>query len=50
MAGLVRFAIEFVRVNAQILGPLTLAQLISAGLVVAGAVLLVRQPARPHGR
>jgi phosphatidylglycerol:prolipoprotein diacylglycerol transferase len=40
LAGSIRFAIEFVRVNAQILGPLTLAQLISAALVTAGLWLL----------
>jgi phosphatidylglycerol---prolipoprotein diacylglyceryl transferase len=42
LAGATRFAIEFVRVNAQILGPLTLAQLISLSLVVLGGVLLGR--------
>lgn len=42
LAGMTRFLIEFVRVNLHVLGPLTLAQLISLSLVVAGAVLLVR--------
>jgi phosphatidylglycerol---prolipoprotein diacylglyceryl transferase len=41
-AGAIRFAIEFVRVNAPVLGPLTLAQLWSMGLVAAGAVIAVR--------
>ena len=40
LAGGVRFAIEFIRVNARIAGPLTLAQLISLALVIAGFVLL----------
>ena len=42
LAGLFRFTIEFVRVNRQILGPLTLAQLIALGLVAAGAVMLFK--------
>ena len=50
MAGLVRFAIEFIRVNERILGPLTLAQLISAGLVIAGAGFLARRPSPVRGR
>ena len=40
LAGGVRFAIEFVRINLAILGPLTLAQLISIALIVAGATLI----------
>jgi phosphatidylglycerol---prolipoprotein diacylglyceryl transferase len=44
-AGTIRFAIEFVRVNAQILGALTLAQLWSLGLIVAGLILISRRPA-----
>jgi phosphatidylglycerol:prolipoprotein diacylglycerol transferase len=39
-AGAIRFIIEFVRINAHIAGPLTLAQLWSLGLMAAGAVLL----------
>jgi phosphatidylglycerol:prolipoprotein diacylglycerol transferase len=51
LAGSVRFVIEFIRVNARILGPLTLAQLVSLGLVIAGLVLLVRSPEdRVHPR
>ena len=42
LAGATRFAIEFVRVNAPVLGPFTLAQTISAGLIVAGVVLIGR--------
>jgi phosphatidylglycerol:prolipoprotein diacylglycerol transferase len=40
MAGLIRFMIEFVRVNRQILGTFTLAQLLAAGLIVAGVATL----------
>jgi phosphatidylglycerol---prolipoprotein diacylglyceryl transferase len=41
LAGAIRFAIEFIRVNARILGPFTLAHLVSFGLVVAGLGLLM---------
>jgi phosphatidylglycerol:prolipoprotein diacylglycerol transferase len=41
-AGAIRFAIEFVRVNAPVLGPLTLAQLFSVAAIVAG--LLIARP------
>ena len=40
LAGLLRFAIEFIRVNARIAGPFTLAHLISGGVVLLGVVLL----------
>jgi phosphatidylglycerol:prolipoprotein diacylglycerol transferase len=40
-AGAIRFAIEFVRINRQILGPFTLAQLIASAVACAGAALLV---------
>lgn len=46
LAGMTRFAIEFIRVNEAVAGPLTLAQLISAGLVAAGLVLLGRRDRR----
>ena len=42
-AGVLRFAIEFVRVNERVLGALTVAHLVSLGLVLAGAVLLLRR-------
>lgn len=42
LAGATRFAIEFVRINAQVLGPLTLAQLWSAGLVATGVIIALR--------
>jgi phosphatidylglycerol:prolipoprotein diacylglycerol transferase len=38
-AGAIRFLIEFVRVNAHVAGPFTLAQLWSAALIAAGLVL-----------
>ena len=44
LAGTIRFAIEFIRVNVRVLGPLTVAHLVSLALVIAGAVLLVRPP------
>ena len=40
MAGVIRFAIEFVRVNEPVAGPLTLAHLLSAALALAGIALL----------
>jgi phosphatidylglycerol:prolipoprotein diacylglycerol transferase len=46
LAGAVRFLIEFVRVNLPVLGPLTLAQVISACLVIGGAVLIVTSGSR----
>ena len=42
LAGSIRFAIEFIRVNLPVMGPLTLAQLIALSLVVAGAFLILR--------
>ena len=44
-AGAIRFLIEFVRVNAPVAGPLTLAQLWSLALVCAGVALLARRSA-----
>jgi phosphatidylglycerol---prolipoprotein diacylglyceryl transferase len=40
LAGLIRFAIEFVRVNEHVVGPFTLAHVISAAVVIAGLVLI----------
>jgi phosphatidylglycerol---prolipoprotein diacylglyceryl transferase len=42
LAGALRFGIEFVRINAQVIGPLTLAQLFSGALVVGGLVLATK--------
>lgn len=46
LAGAIRFAIEFVRVNDRVAGPLTLAHLISLALVCCGAIFLASQRAR----
>jgi phosphatidylglycerol:prolipoprotein diacylglycerol transferase len=43
MAGSIRFAIEFIRINARILGPLTLAHLIALALIISGVVLVLRK-------
>ena len=42
LAGTIRFAIEFIRVNVRVLGPLTVAHLVSLALVIAGVAMLVR--------
>jgi len=42
LAGATRFAIEFIRVNLRIVGPFTLAQLISMPLIIAGVILMLR--------
>ena len=42
LAGALRFVIEFLRINAPIAGPLTLAQLFSGSVVIVGAWLMVR--------
>lgn len=54
IAAAFRFALEFVRVNVRVLGPLTVAQLFAAGVSVLGLVLLAtsgqHDRARPHQR
>jgi phosphatidylglycerol:prolipoprotein diacylglycerol transferase len=47
LAGSTRFAIEFIRVNARLVGPFTLAHLIALGLVTIGAVLILRHRRQP---
>jgi phosphatidylglycerol:prolipoprotein diacylglycerol transferase len=42
LAGATRFANEFIRVNLRIVGPFTLAQLISMSLIIGGVILLLR--------
>ena len=42
LAGSIRFAIEFVRINLRVLGPLTLAQLIALTLVTTGGTMIYR--------
>jgi phosphatidylglycerol---prolipoprotein diacylglyceryl transferase len=44
LAGMIRFGIEFIRVNLPIVGPLTLAQVISLLLIATGLVLVTRRP------
>ncbi len=44
--GAFRFALEFVRVNTRVLGPLTVAHIFSLAVVALGVALLVR-PTRP---
>ena len=41
LAGLFRFALEFVRVNVRVLGPFTVAHLFSAGVVLLGIVIVL---------
>jgi len=41
MAGAIRFAIEFIRVNVRVVGPLTVAHLVSLALVIIGVAMLV---------
>lgn len=43
--GAFRFALEFVRVNVRVLGPLTLAHIFSLAAVALGIVLLATRPA-----
>jgi phosphatidylglycerol:prolipoprotein diacylglycerol transferase len=42
LVGVIRFAIEFVRVNEPVAGPFTLAHLISGAVAIAGIVLLAK--------
>ena len=46
LAGSTRFAIEFIRVNAPVLGPFTLAQSISFVLVTIGVAMILRDQKR----
>jgi phosphatidylglycerol:prolipoprotein diacylglycerol transferase len=46
LAGGVRFAIEFIRVNVRVAGPLTLAHLVSLALMAGGAMLLATRAGR----
>jgi prolipoprotein diacylglyceryltransferase len=46
LAGSTRFVIEFVRVNAPVFGPFTLAQSISFVLLFIGAVMIIRHHRR----
>jgi phosphatidylglycerol:prolipoprotein diacylglycerol transferase len=42
LAGSTRFGIEFIRVNLRVLGPLTVAHLLSFALVTIGVVMILR--------
>lgn len=46
LAGSTRFAIEFIRVNVRLFGPLTLAHVISLALVTIGTAVIVRHRIR----
>ena len=50
LAGAFRFALEFVRVNVRVLGPLTVAHIFSLLVVVVGIVLLAWGPAPAASR
>ena len=43
LAGSIRFAIEFIRINVRVLGPLTVAHLVSLALILIGAGMLARR-------
>jgi phosphatidylglycerol:prolipoprotein diacylglycerol transferase len=43
LAGSIRFAIEFIRVNLRILGPLTLAHVLALSLVIVGLLMMVSE-------
>ena len=45
LAGTIRFAIEFIRVDRRVLGVLSVAHLASLAAVVTGALLLARSRA-----
>ena len=49
LAGSIRFAIEFIRVNVRIIGPFTLAHLVSMWLILTGSLILLREPSSSHG-
>lgn len=46
MTGVLRFAIEFIRINERVALGLTVAQWVSAGVLLAGLVLMVQAPRR----
>ena len=51
LAGTLRFGIEFIRINERVIGPLTLAQLFSGAMIVAGlSVLVTKREERPKAR
>jgi len=46
ISGVVRFAIEFIRVNDRVLWGLTVAHMVSLGLIAVGSVLVMRRQER----
>ncbi len=50
LAGLLRFLIEFVRINRPIAGPFTLAQLIALAVTAVGVAMIWQAPPPPAGR
>lgn len=50
MAGSIRFAIEFLRINERVLGPLTVAHLASLAAIIAGTILLRSSRGATHAR
>lgn len=50
LTGSLRFAIEFVRINDRVVGPLTVAHLASLAVAAAGAILLTTAGNRPTRR
>ena len=47
LAGALRFAIEFIRINERVIGVFSVAHLASFAAVVAGALLLLSSGRRP---
>ncbi|MEO6214176.1 MAG: prolipoprotein diacylglyceryl transferase family protein [Vicinamibacterales bacterium] len=47
LAGAVRFAIEFIRVNVRVLGGLSVAHLVSLALIAAGLIVMLRSRQSP---
>jgi phosphatidylglycerol---prolipoprotein diacylglyceryl transferase len=47
LAGTFRFALEFVRVNTRVAGPLTVAHFFALAVVLLGVVILMISPRRP---
>ena len=47
LAGAIRFAIEFVRVNVRVLGPFTVAGIASAGITLIGVLIVIGARAAP---
>ena len=47
LAGAIRFAIEFLRVNVRVVGPLSVAHLASLGAILVGIVILFRGGRKP---